>query len=164
MNMTARNLTHLFICIALCLVAAAIGGWATSASVNSWYPTLNKPSFNPPAWIFGPVWTALYVMMGVSLWRVWQVTRSAHGEPRAIAPLLVFGIQLALNIAWSFIFFTWRNPGAAVVDIILLWLAIIATIIVFAKFDRLAAWLLVPYALWVTFASVLNIAIWRLNS
>ncbi len=162
--MTNPGIISFIVCIIICLAAAAIGGWATASNVNSWYPTLVKPAFNPPSWIFGPVWTTLYLMMGVSLWIMWRATTSMHGEPRPMAPLIAFGVQLALNIAWSFLFFTLRNPGAAAVEIIMLWLAILAAIVIFAPFSRIASWLLVPYLLWVTFASVLNISIWRLNS
>jgi translocator protein len=141
--------------LALCLGTGALGGWVTAQSVADWYPTLNTPSFNPPAWIFGPVWTLLYSMMAVAAWLVWQT-----GERRAH---LVFFLQLALNFLWSFLFFGLKSPGLAVIDIALLWAAIGVTLIMFFTKSRIAGWLMVPYFAWVSFASILNAAIWWLN-
>ena len=129
---------------------------ATTPEIDGWYQTLAKPSWNPPAGIFGPVWTTLFVMMGVAGWLVWQRATS-------IGPLVLFGVQLVLNVGWSWIFFGWHQPGWAFVEIVVLWLAILATTLAFFRVSRLAGWLFVPYLAWVTFASVLNFTIWRMN-
>jgi translocator protein len=142
--------------LALCLGVGAIGGFATTHSVVDWYPTLVRPSWTPPSWLFGPVWTLLYVMMAVAAWRVWR-----RGDERV--PMLLFGAQLALNLAWSILFFGAKSPGLALVDIVALWLAIAASIYAFAMKDRIAAFLMVPYLCWVSFALALNSAIWMLN-
>jgi len=144
--------------LVVCLATGLLGGWVTAQSVSSWYPTLVKPSWNPPAWVFGPVWTALYVMMAVAAWRVWK--RQGPGKHRAL--FLFFG-QLFLNGLWSFLFFGAQSPGLALVDIAVLWLALAATILAFFSRDRLAGVLMIPYLAWVSFAVVLNLAIWRLN-
>lgn len=154
-----RRVALLVVCVGACLAVGAIGGLVTAGAVKDWYPTLNKPSFNPPNEVFGPVWTILYAMMGVAAWRVWS---KAWGE-RARVPLVLFALQLALNLAWSIVFFGLQAIGAAVVVIVALEAAILATLIAFRRIDGLAAALLVPYALWVAFATVLNVAIWRLN-
>lgn len=145
--------------IALCLAVGAAGAWATASSVSTWYQTLAKPSFTPPDRIFGPVWTALYVMMGVAAWLVWRKT-GLTGSQRAVG---LFAIQLALNLGWSFLFFKARWIGGALVEIVLLWFAIAATIAVFRHHSQWAAILMMPYIAWVSFATVLNFAIWRLN-
>lgn len=145
--------------VGLCLLVGALGGWAMASSLGDWYPTLNKPSFNPPNWLFGPVWTVLYVAMGIAAWRVW----SKAWANRARAPLVLFALQLALNLGWSIVFFGLHAIGAAVVVILALEAAILATLLAFRRIDGLAAALLVPYALWVAFATALNVAIWRLN-
>ena len=145
--------------LVLCLAVAAVGGAATASSVGSWYPTLAKPAFNPPNWIFAPVWTALYFMMAVAGWRVWR----RDGLRRARWALTLFALQLALNLAWSILFFGMRSIGAALIEIVLLLLAILATALAFWKRERAAGMLFIPYAAWVAFAAVLNAAIWRLN-
>jgi translocator protein len=143
------------------LVAGGVGGVATSKSVDTWYRTLQKPSFNPPSWIFGPVWTTLYLMMGIAHYLVEQ----EDAEPRLARPArILYGIQLVLNTLWSLLFFGRRSPLAALIEIVFLWVAIVLTIITFARVSRTAALLLLPYLLWVSFATVLNGAIWRLNS
>lgn len=142
--------------IAICLGVAALGGLATASSVAEWYPTLNKPSWNPPSWVFGPVWTTLYIMMAVAAWLVWKRGNSGPA-------MILFFAQLALNLAWSFLFFGARSPWLGLVDIAMLWLALLATVIVFFKRDRLAGALMLPYLAWVSFASFLNFTIWRLN-
>jgi len=139
--------------------AATIGGVATASSVKSWYPTLNKPSFNPPSAIFGPVWTTLYLLMGIADHIVAQ-----QGETEEIhRARTVYRIQLGLNALWSVLFFGRRSPLAGLVEIVFLWVAIVMTISAFARISRLAALLLVPYLLWTSFAAVLNAAIWRKN-
>ncbi len=142
--------------LVLCLVVAGLGGWVTAQSVLEWYPTLNKPSWTPPSWLFGPVWTALYVMMAVAAWLVWKAGQSKGA-------LLLFGAQLLLNLAWSFLFFGARSPGLALIDIAVLWLAIAAMIFAYAFRSRLAAYLTVPYLAWVSFAMALNAAVFMLN-
>lgn len=141
-------------------VAAAIGGMATGGAVQDWYPTLAKPSWTPPAWLFGPVWTVLYIVMAVAAWLVW---RRGGGDGARLA-LIVFFVQLILNAAWSIIFFGLRNPGAAFAEIVALWVAIVGTTLLFWKVTPVAGWLFLPYFLWVSFATALNFAIWRLNS
>ena len=154
-----RRMAALVVFVGVCLAVGALGGWITAGSVKDWYPPLNKPSFNPPNWLFGPVWTVLLVMMGVSAWRVWC---KAWGD-RARGPLALFALQLALNLGWSVTFFGLHAIGAAVVVVVALEAAILGTILLFRRIDGLAAALLVPYALWVAFATLLNVAIWRLN-
>jgi tryptophan-rich sensory protein len=145
--------------VGLCLAVGAMGGWVTADSVKTWYPTLDKPSFTPPDWIFGPVWTALYVLMGIAAWRVWRKARP--GQARI--PFALFVIQLALNFTWSAMFFGAHRIGVAVAVIVILEAVILATLVAFRRIDGPAAILLVPYALWVAFATLLNVAIWRLN-
>lgn len=145
--------------IVLCLSVGGLGAIATTPEIDGWYQTLAKPSWNPPSWIFGPVWTTLYVLMAIAAWLVWKKS----GVQAAALPLTLFGVQLLLNLAWSWLFFRHHLIGWACVDIALLWLAILATTTVFFQHSRLAGWLLVPYLLWVSFAAVLNFSIWRLN-
>jgi tryptophan-rich sensory protein len=142
--------------LGLCFGAAAFGGFFGPAE---WYATLKKPAWNPPGWVFGPVWTALYTMMAVAAWLVWQ--RGGFASQRR--PLTLFLAQLALNAAWTPLFFGLRLPGLAFAEIMVLWLAIAATLTSFRGVSRPAAWLLVPYLAWVTFAAALNFALWRLN-
>jgi benzodiazapine receptor len=146
--------------IAICLLTGALGGWVTSQSVVEWYPTLIKPAWNPPAWVFAPVWTTLYVLMAVAAWLVWKKTPRGSGIRLA---LVLFFIQLALNCLWSFLFFGARSPGWAFVDIIVLLAALAATNWAFFKHSRLAGALMLPYLAWVSFAAFLNFAIWQLN-
>jgi benzodiazapine receptor len=155
-----RRLAVLVVCVGICLAVGALGGWVTASSVKDWYPTIAKPSFNPPNWMFGPVWTILYVMMGIAAWRVWCKAR----RDAARGPLALFALQLTLNLGWSIAFFGLREIGAAVVVIVALEIAILLTLLQFRRIDGLAAALLVPYALWVAFATALNVAIWRLNA
>ncbi len=140
--------------------AAGIGGAATSTSVSSWYRTLAKPSWNPPDWVFGPVWTVLYFLMAVAAWLVWRRV----GWPAARVPLVWFAVQLALNVGWSILFFGLRSPGAALAEILLLGSAIAVTTVSFARRSAVAAWLMVAYLAWISFAVVLNAAIWGLNA
>lgn len=142
------------------LVAGGIGAGATAESVRTWYPTLRKPSFNPPNWIFGPVWTTLYLLMGIA---DFLVSRQVDGGQAIRQARLWYRVQLVLNTLWSILFFGRRSPLAALVEIVFLWIAIVLTIRAFARVSPRAALLLVPYLLWVSFAAVLNGAIWRLN-
>ncbi len=144
---------------ALCLLISAIGGAVTLTSVNTWYQELIKPSFTPPDWVFSPVWIILYFLMGISVWLVWRET----GQKSKKLPIFVFGVQLGLNLAWSFIFFGARSIGWALIEISFLWVAIAINIFLFWRINNLACWLLVPYILWVTFAVILNISIFELN-
>lgn len=154
--MNRREIAALCGFLLLCLGVGALGGIATAQSVGSWYPGLIKPSFNPPSWVFGPVWTLLYLMMAVAAWRVWR--KAGWG-----VELNVWAAQLALNCLWSFLFFGLRSPGLALLDVIPLLALILLTIRFFQPVDRPAALLLTPYAAWVSFATLLNAAIWQLN-
>jgi translocator protein len=141
-----------------CLIIGAIGSFFTSASIPTWYASLAKPSFSPPNWIFAPVWTLLYVMMGISVFLVWE--KRDVGRRHAIK---IFAIQLMLNLLWSVLFFYLRSPLAAFNEIIVLWFSIIMTIYFFYRISKPAAYLLAPYLLWVSFAAALNFAIYALN-
>ncbi|MBK7560247.1 MAG: tryptophan-rich sensory protein [Chitinophagaceae bacterium] len=155
-----NNLTKLVIAIAIPLAIGGTAGFFTATGVDSWYQTINKPSWNPPGWIFGPVWTTLYVMMGVALFFVWK---SDVNEQLKRTAITLFAIQLVLNFFWSFIFFSQHQPGWALVEIIVMWVFILLTIFSFAPISKTAAWLLVPYISWVSFATILNYTIWKLN-
>jgi len=141
------------------LSAAGAGSLFTMVSVGSWYVELAKPTWTPPAWVFGPVWTVLYAMMAVAGWLVWR----RHGAARRAA-LWFFGVQLVLNVAWSALFFGLRLPGLAFLDILALWSIIAATLVTSFRVSRAAGILLIPYLLWVSFAAALNFSIWRLNA
>jgi tryptophan-rich sensory protein len=141
-------------------VAGGLGTLATNEGLKTWYPTLEKPGFNPPNWIFGPVWSLLYLLMGVAHY---QVSQKQAGAGVARQAQQLYALQLGLNTLWSLIFFGRRSLGAALVEIAFLWVAILLTILTFARVSRPAAALLVPYLAWVSFATLLNAAIWRLN-
>ncbi len=143
--------------VLLCFAAASVGGLFMP---GEWYAALKKPSWNPPGWVFGPVWTTLYTLMAVAAWLVWR--RGGFAAQRR--PLGLFLAQLALNAAWTPLFFGLKNPGLAFAELVLFWLAIAATLVAFRSVSRAAAWLLVPYLAWVSFAVVLNFALWRLNA
>ncbi|HEX8835169.1 MAG TPA: TspO/MBR family protein [Abditibacteriaceae bacterium] len=165
----------LFGWLALCYAAAFFGSQfsPSSAGTDVWYASLNKPSWNPPGWVFGPVWGTLYTLMGVAAWLVWKAGKStssggatsgAHqARGRTALPLTLFVLQLCANALWSFFFFGLRNPGLAFADICVLQLAIALTIWSFWKVNRLAGMLMLPYIAWVTFASVLNFTLLRMN-
>ena len=146
--------------VVICFAAAGLGGLVTTPRIPTWYADLAKPAWTPPDWIFGPVWTALYLMMAFSAWLVWRQA----GLAGARLPLALFAIQLVLNSLWSVLFFGLQSPGAAAVEIILLWAAILATLLAFWKRSNVAGALLVPYLAWVSFAAVLNVAIWWMNA
>jgi benzodiazapine receptor len=154
-----RSLAALAGFVVLCFIVAAVGGAVTATSVGTWYAGLAKPSFNPPDWVFGPVWTVLYVMIAVAGWRVWR----RRGEGGARLALGAWGLQLALNLVWSLVFFGARMIGAALAEIVVLLAAILVTAMLFWRIDRVAGALFTPYAAWVGFATVLNAALWRLN-
>jgi tryptophan-rich sensory protein len=155
----SNSIGMLALFIAICFAVSGAGAIVTGGSVNEWYPALAKPSWNPPSWVFGPVWTLLYLMMAFSAWLVWR-KRGFKGGGRALG---IFAFQLLLNAAWSPLFFGLRNPLAGLLDIIPLWVAIMATIVSFWRISPLAGALLVPYWLWVGFATALNFMIWNLN-
>jgi translocator protein len=149
----------LAIFLLLPVLIGVTASFATASSVSSWYIELNKPFFNPPNWLFGPVWTLLYLMMGVSSWLVYRSPASAS---RTLS-LDTYGFMLFLNFCWSFLFFGFQMPGLAFIEIVFLWAIIVAMIIQFGRVSRLAALLQIPYLIWVSFASVLNGSIWYLN-
>ena len=144
----------------VCLGAGAVGAALTAASVRDWYPTLHKPAWTPPDSVFGPVWTILYILMAVAAWLVWH----RGGWAASRTALGLFAGQLILNIAWSALFFTLHSPASAFAEIILLWCAILATVWSFGRISTLAAGLLVPYLLWVSYAAALNGTIWKMNA
>ncbi|MDX9975347.1 MAG: TspO/MBR family protein [FCB group bacterium] len=146
--------------LVLCFGAAAVGSMLTAASVREWYPELAKPSWNPPNSVFAPVWTALYLAMALSAWLVWRRRDERRGVWFALG---VFVVQLALNVAWSGLFFGLRSPGLGLIDIVFLWLAILATLVAFWRINTVAGVLLLPYLIWVSYAAALNLAIWRMN-
>ena len=146
--------------VVMCLGAELIGGLLTAPAIRSgWYDTLEKPFFNPPAWVFGPVWTALFVMMAVAARLVWK----QDGTASVRFPLYMFYFQLVLNVLWSALFFASKRPGWALLEIVVLWVTILAVTVMFAKISRAAGLLFLPYLGWVTFALFLNGAIWWLN-
>ena len=147
--------------IAVALAAGIIGSLFTMPSIPTWYAQLEKPAFTPPSWVFGPVWTLLYVLMGTAFFLAWK--KNFKGAKRNVA-IGAYALQLALNVLWSIAFFGWHSPLAGLVVIVLLWLSIAATMVVFFRVSKTAAWLLLPYLLWVSFASLLNYAVWMLNS
>ena len=158
--LNVKNFKNLLVCILIPLMIGALGGIATASSIDTWYLTLEKPSFNPPNYLFGPVWTVLYILMGVSYYLVVQ-SPQREGQKAAFA---VFALQLFLNFCWSFLFFKFGLLGIAFIEIIAIWLSIIAMIYIFGKINKTAAYLQIPYLCWVSFASVLNGSVWYLNS
>jgi len=146
--------------IAITLGVGALGGWATAQSVKTWYPTLNKPSFNPPNWLFAPVWTTLYLLIGIAAYLVWTKRNQIVHFPRTVA---IYFIQLILNLAWSFIFFYLHEIGFALAEIILLLFVIVINAVIFYRIDKWAGLIFIPYILWVSFASFLTYNILILN-
>jgi translocator protein len=142
--------------VILCLAVGASAGYFTAQSVATWFPTLNKPFFNPPSWVFAPVWTTLYIMMAVAAWLIWLNGNSRHA-------LILFYIQLAFNFAWPFLFFAMHAIALALIEIIVMWVLIVATLLAFRKISKPAGWLLAPYLAWVSFATILNASFWWLN-
>jgi tryptophan-rich sensory protein len=155
-----RQAVGLVIFVAACAGAAAAGGAATYPQIQGWYAALAKPSWTPPNWIFGPVWTVLYIGMAVAAWLVWR----QKGLPATRGPLMLFAFQLGLNVAWSWLFFGLSSPALGFLDILLLWMAIAATLVLFRRKSAAAGLLLVPYLAWVTFAAALNFSIWQRNA
>ena len=169
--------------ILLCLATGAVGGLFTADAISTWYPSIVKPVFNPPNSVFGPVWTILYILMGVSLFLVWRNNwkvknsllvpkrgawnkwseRFWVGDWQKQNVVLIFALQLALNVLWSYLFFSLHNPGLAFFEILALWFSIVYLIVNFYRVSKPAAWLLAPYIVWVSFAIYLNYSIWILN-
>jgi benzodiazapine receptor len=145
--------------IALCFAVAGVSSRWTASEVPGWYRTLTRPAIAPPNWVFGPVWTLLYALMTIAAWQVWQLPPS----PLRTWGIALFLVQLGLNFAWSLFFFRQHALGAALAEIVLLWVAIGATTLVFGRVAPVAAWLMAPYWAWVSFATLLNAAFWRLN-
>jgi len=154
-----KAVVSLILWVGISMGAGLIGSLSTATAVPTWYADLRKPNWTPPSWIFGPVWTTLYVMMGVAAWLVWRKS----GFVGAKAAMWLFFLQLLCNAAWSLIFFGLRSPGLAFAEILLLWGLILATALAFWRHSPIAGALLLPYLAWVTFATALNLAIWRLN-
>ncbi|RJT04068.1 TspO/MBR family protein [Halococcus sp. IIIV-5B] len=155
-----RPLLTVVAAVAVCVVLGAAAGLVTSPQIATWYTTIEKSGFTPPNWVFGPVWTALYALQGVAAWLVWRAGFDRRGVRLG---LVAFAVQFVLNLAWSPAFFGLESPALGLVVIVPLWVAIVATIGLFARIDRRAAALLVPYLAWVSFATALNYAIWTLN-
>lgn len=154
------DVVKLIVCVGICLLVGVIGSFFTTPSIPTWYAGLVKPVFNPPNWVFGPVWTALYIMMGVS---AWLVLKKCKEDQNAKAALVIFGIQLLLNGIWSPVFFGLKSALGGLIVIVVLLIMIAKTILVFWRISKTSALLLVPYILWVAFATVLNFYLWRLN-
>ena len=151
---------RLVISLAVPLMVGGLGGKITSKSLDDWYPALRKPSWNPPNWVFPVAWTTLFVAMGVALYRVWGL---GLGTPGVSLALTFFGVQLVLNVLWSFFFFGLRSPPLVLVEVLFLWVAVAGTMWTMGSLDSLSGWLLAPYLAWVTFATILTAAIVRLN-
>lgn len=159
--MRIKNLPKLIASLIICQLAGIVGSVFTIPAVTSWYPTLNKPSFSPPNYIFGPFWLMLYFLMGISLYLVWQKKAKKKKVRQA---LILFGVHLFLNVLWSIVFFGLKNTGLAFIEIVILWFFILIVIYKFWKIEPKAGILLIPYLLWVSFASILSYSIWFLNS
>ena len=157
--MRFREILKLVASVLLCQIAVFLGSLFTTPAISTWYATLKKPFFTPPNWIFSPVWISLFVLMGISLFLVWR--RQDH--PGVKTALIFFFVQLILNILWSAAFFGLRSPLLGLIDIVLLWIAILLTTQHFLKVSKFAGVLLIPYLLWVTFAALLNFSLWFLN-
>jgi len=155
-----RTYVRLIISVALCQAAGIIGSLFTTPAISSWYASLRKPAFAPPNWVFAPVWTILYLLMGISLFIVWNIGLEKNSVRKSI---VVFGIQLLLNVFWSYLFFGLKSPLLGLVEIVVMWLMILLTILVFFRISKKAAVLLIPYLMWVSVASYLNYSILVLN-
>ena len=158
--MTWGDAIKLIISIVASFAAGGVGTLFTFKAIPTWYQGLKKPPYTPPNWVFGPVWTTLYILMGISVFLIWQKGLTTNG---AVLPFTLFWIQLAINALWSIIFFGMKSKGGGVITIIMLWLLILATIITSFRVSGWAGALLIPYIVWVTVASYLNIGVWLLN-
>ena len=157
-----NKLTKILTVVVTCVAIGYLSGTVTRESILTWYPTLVKPSFNPPNWIFAPVWSMLYIMMGIAAGLVWDRIDSEKDIVKKA--LILFAVQLGLNALWSYLFFGLHNPMLALIEIVLLWLLIFETYTQFSKINKIAGYLFLPYLAWVSFAAVLNGSIWWLNS
>jgi len=157
--MNPRDMGSLAVSIMICFGAAWLGAAFTTPSISGWYAALRKPAWTPPNWLFGPVWSLLYLSMAIAAWLVWRRLEI----PASKLALALFAFQLVLNVAWSGIFFTLHMVGASFAEVVLLWISILATGLTFRPLSPAAGWLMAPYLLWVSFAAALNYAIWKLN-
>jgi translocator protein len=155
-----NKISLLLASVIICQMAGIIGSIFTTPAIPTWYANINKPTFRPPNWVFAPVWTTLFLLMGIALFLIWEKGLKRKDVKIAFS---VFIFHLLLNTLWSILFFGLKSPFAAFIEIIFLWIAILTSIILFFRISRIAAYLLIPYILWVSFASVLNFSIWRLN-
>lgn len=158
--MVNTKLMKFVLSILITLATGAVAAFATVHSIDTWYASLTKPFFNPPNWLFGPVWGLLYILMGMALYLIWKLPASKNRN----SSLIFFFVQLLFNFLWSFIFFYFHAIAFALFDIIILWVMILLTIILFSRLNKKASWLLVPYISWVSFATILNIYIFNLNA
>jgi tryptophan-rich sensory protein len=158
--MKTKEIISLIVAIITCQAAGIVGSIFTASKIPTWYKGLIKPALNPPSWVFGPVWTTLYLLMGIALYIIWKKGLSTEGVKFA---LTIFAVQLILNALWSIVFFNMENLGLALINIVLMWISILWTIVLFYRLSPTAGLLLIPYILWVSFASYLNYAIWTLN-
>ncbi|MDD2696686.1 MAG: tryptophan-rich sensory protein [Candidatus Pacebacteria bacterium] len=154
------NAVKWIISVLICELAGISGSFFTAPAIKTWYFYLNKPSFSPPNWLFAPVWTTLFLLMGIALYLVWK---RGLGDKQSKEAVEIFFLQLVLNVLWSVIFFGLKSPGLAFFEILILWAAIFYTMLDFFQLDKKAAYLLIPYIVWVSFASILNFFVWRLN-
>jgi len=158
--MKLKSFFKLVLCIIVCELAGAIGAIFSVSAIPNWYAALNKPALNPPSWVFGPVWTTLYALMGIAVFLIWK---KGFDRPDVKKAIKVFGLQVVLNALWSIVFFGLHSPGWAFVNIAAMWLAVIWTMELFRRISKPAMWLLAPYILWISFAAYLNFSIWILN-
>lgn len=159
--MSLSDSIRLLGCIIFCVLVGGLSGLATNSEIGTWYITIEKPEWNPPNWLFGTVWSFLYTLMGIALYLVWNDKNISLVQKQI--GISVFMVQLVLNFLWSFVFFKWHAMGWALTEMIFLWLAIVITIVLFYKIRKLAAYILIPYLAWVSFATFLTFTIWQLN-
>jgi tryptophan-rich sensory protein len=160
MSRTARDVTFGLVAVAAVVIASLLGQWATFPNLVPWYASLAKPGFNPPNWVFAPVWTVLYALMAFAAWRILRLPAATPGRGAA---LVAFFGQLVLNVAWSWLFFAAHSPLLGIVDIVPQWVLVVVAAVLFMRLDAVAGWCLVPLALWVAYAGVLTVSIWMLN-
>lgn len=157
---TISNNLKLVICICICQLTGFMSGFLTNTQNNIWYDTIVKPSWNPPGYLFGPIWTTLYLLIGISLWLIWKSKAPEYKKQQAI---FIFAVQLFLNFWWSIIFFSFKSPELAFIEILVMIILIVVTIFKFSEISKTASWLLIPYISWVCFAAILNYNLWTLN-
>jgi tryptophan-rich sensory protein len=158
--MKTKSIIKLFSAVLICLGAGFVGSFFTTPEIATWYQTINKPIWNPPSWLFGPVWTTLFILMGIALFLIWQKAAHSKSAHRAV---VFFLVHLLFNIFWSVAFFNLHSPFYAFIAIIVLWLMIFTLMLWFFRLDKKAGALLIPYLFWVSFAGYLNYTIWQLN-